>query len=311
MAVQLDPQNIGLFDTENANSISASIVCQDLGIPCQMGSFVSVSEIGELLVLGTSGDVYHVTGNLVNGVTPSVERLPGQSVGWAMLSRDGLLAATTRVDGSGVSVIRFLARQENGPWGFLGDEIEEDLDLDFTGTGVLSEDGYTSGFAFCDKVNQEECFVKVYRYADGRGWFQLGDTIAAKSSPSISMSYDASALSVADASDSFRTLYFSPRCASDESYYRVFIIVGADQSIDWTLESNGSTLTSPNYPTGYRRKILEEICLPRGICSNLNVVSNSVQSSDESLLSVIVDDVEQLNVAPIANATYAVGDCTN
>ena len=183
----------------------------------------------------------------------------------------------------------------------------------FQNLGILSHDGHRVALVFCMLDSPNHCVVRVYQFSeheDYSTWEQLGNNIEVSGDPSLSFSASASILSVADSSGVMRSFSYSAKCESDQSYYRLYALLEQEQILTWSLsvQENGELHTSPPYPVSNSRKILHELCIPKGSCSELTVATNQ-EVFLPSLFSVIIDDQEELNRSPVASGKFLLGDC--
>ena len=332
LAMQVDSVRIALFDMTSGNREVASLSCSDFNIPCQMFSFTSVSERGSLILQSLSGYIFHVSTDSDVGseklasVTWGAALVTTKTFDRSALSKNGrVLISSGTVEASieteNPSVITSFKLGENNAWDRMADDLVLDKGLIFDSVAALSSDGHTIALSLSE-LTGSRLVVKTFRFDGESEWGQLGrpdKNISMASPHSVSLLYDASVLSVANPSGQAETFYLSKPCRSGESYYRVFMLLEADRRVRWSLglaESDVSDLilTSPDYPLGKRLKILEQLCLPEQFYIVLNITTDSSQqksclADDDSLLSVIVDNKEVLNLNPTKNGSYMLAGC--
>ena len=321
LASQASRDLVRIYHVQNASQLISSFSCEGIGLTCDEKFLLSISAYGEFLIRANTnssllvGNLFLISSGL-NATGPSFQweayPIPSGETQWSMMSRNGLVVSFVKSPDDQETSIDFLQRLGDN-WEAKGNPIVLPKGAIFQNLGILSHDGHRVALVFCMLDSPNHCVVRVYRFSeheDYSTWEQLGNNIEVSGDPSLSFSASASILSVADSSGVMRSFSYSAKCESDQSYYRLYALLEQEQILTWSLsvQENGELHTSPPYPVSNSRKILHELCIPKGSCSELTVATNQ-EVFLPSLFSVIIDDQEELNRSPVASGKFLLGDC--
>ena len=312
LAVEMN-NGISIFDVEDTDQPAETRSCSGL-VDTTSCSLTAVSNSGSLLIQSTSNEVFHFI-----SIVSAPNRIDSGKFVLSMLSRDGEIVAMVHETGTDELRIQFFSiRRQDDKWRGMGNDLVVPRGFSI---GALSVDGH--GVAFV-KTEDNGARVKVYRYDSvSASWYELGDEIPTKLSPSISLSGDASEMAIADSSGKLQSLSLGPVCQPGESEYRIFLIMENDQFARWSLRvppaANDTRsqhvlhTESPVYGPG-PLKALQTVCLPNSMtCPLLEYTTTRANDVPDGnpLLSVRMDHQEVLRLSPASyDGSFAVGvDC--
>jgi len=163
-----------------------------------------MSEDGAALLHSLSGEVFYVSRDMDEYLSVSqwsAIQVTTRVVEWSMLSDNGLVIVTAGfVNATKSQTVIQLFTLQDKTWARLGEDLLVNQDLYSNNLAAVSTYGHTAAFGFCQSNDEDNCALKVFRFDNMLGWYQLGNEVAVASSPSISLSYVASVLAIADSS---------------------------------------------------------------------------------------------------------------